>query len=175
MKKKGKIPLIWWAICIALMPMMFFGKTTALFTDEVVVNNNIFSTATLSIEVTPKPIFNVSDIVPGDVIERTVTVENSGTVSFLYDITNTPSVSSLLWTDVTNGLQLEVKQGTTILYNGPISGLNGGFSPIQLNSAQTEVLTLTVTLPQSADNTFQNLTETVTFNFDAVQLTGANR
>ncbi|WP_162595844.1 TasA family protein [Bacillus sp. CGMCC 1.16541] len=175
MKRKRRSSLLWWAIIITFVPMMFFGKTTALFTDEVVIDDNIFSTATLSIEVTPSPIFNVSDIVPGDVIQRTVTVQNTGTVPFLYDVTNTSSMSSLLWTDVTNGLQLEVKEGSTILYAGPISQLNAGLSPIQLNSAETDVLTFTVTLPQSANNTFQNLTETVTFDFNAVQLTGANR
>ncbi|EMT45750.1 TasA family protein [Anoxybacillus flavithermus] len=158
-----------------LFPLWLIYETNALFTDEVAVPNNTATTATLDIVVSPSPIFNVSNLVPGDRIERTINVQNVGTVPFTYFI-RAYSNNTLLWTDVSNGLQLNIAKGSETYFNGPISQINTNpNSDLLLNSGASDVLQFTIIFPVTADNSFQNISETITFTFHAVQLPGTSR
>jgi len=136
----------------------------------------------------------VTNMVPGDTIQRSVTLQRSsdtetfGGVTLTTTATDTPT---LLTTDATNGLQMKVEEcsvawvkaattsdltcsGTT---TPPVASQRviGSLLPIPtttLNAAgRTSYLKVTLTLPANADNTFQGLTNTVKFTFDATQRT----
>ncbi|MDF2651506.1 MAG: hypothetical protein K0Q73_7311 [Paenibacillus sp.] len=169
-----------WAAIFFIALLLLIGQvgtTTALFTDSVANSNNIMATARLSVATSPATaLINVSNLVPGDTITRTIDVQNTGTVSFTYKITNSSSTNTLLWTNKTNGLQLDIKQGAATYYTGPISDLNVNIAPdLNLTASSTHTLTFTISFPVLADNTFQQLSETIAFTFSATQLPGAAR
>lgn len=140
-----------------------------------------------------------TDVMPGDSIERAVDVINGSS----YNLTSvtmgtTASGGTALSTDTTNGLQLKVDSCSvawTETSNSPRSGYSytcGGTltnittsSPLvapsrNLGSAilvagTTVHYRITMTLPSSADNSFQNLSTVVTHTFDTAQPSAGNR
>lgn len=138
-------------------------------------------------------------LVPGDTVQRTVTLsrgsdnENFGGVT----LTTTASPSSVLDTDATNGLQLKVEQcgtawtqagstktftcaggATTVVGQRAVIGSNLPTADMlsSLNGAsKTAFLRLTLSLPTTADNTFQGKSSTIKFTFDATQRTREDR
>jgi outer membrane biosynthesis protein TonB len=113
---------------------------------------------------------NLTGLVPGDSIERAITVQNSGNVAFRYTISATQTASTLLWTDTTNGLQLVVRtSGSTVLYSGPLSGLGTIAGPTALAPATSELLRYTFYFPGNASNAFQGLVQDLALVFDAVE------
>jgi len=140
-----------------------------------------------------------SDLVPGDTVQRTVTLSRSNdTDSFgSVKLTTAGTTSNLLTSDATNGLQMKVDQcsvawvkpansndltcsGTTtnvVAQRAVIgSNLDLGAATTALNAVgATSNLRVTLTLPTAADNTFQGLSNTVNFTFDATQRTAEVR
>jgi hypothetical protein len=115
-------------------------------------------------------IVNLADLVPGDSLTRTLTVQNAGSLAFRYTVSVTQTTSTLLWTDPTDGLQLTVRTGGgTVLYAGPLSGLGSLAGPTILAPGTTELLSYTVAFPGTASNSFQGLTQDLTLVFDAIQ------
>jgi hypothetical protein len=115
-------------------------------------------------------IVDLADLVPGDSITRTITVQNSGSLAFRYTVSATQTASTLLWTDPTNGLQLTVRTaGGTVLYAGPLAGLGGLAGPTKLAPGTSELLSYTVDFPGTAANTFQGLTQDLALVFDAIE------
>jgi spore coat-associated protein N len=134
--------------------------------------------------------------VPGDSLTRAVTLNNSGTAG-LSSITlgSTASTANLLSSDTVNGLQLAVKScpvpytqgGTaaaptytcsgaeTVLANGAaVTSLQlPGLA--SLNPGGSDNLVFSVTLPTSAGNSFQGLSNTLNLTFTGVQRTGSAR
>ncbi|UNL85909.1 CalY family protein [Priestia koreensis] len=159
-----------------LIPLLFFQSTSALLTKRIDDPNNTFQTGTLNMSVSPSAVFNITNMVPGDFAAKTVTIQNTGNVDFTYVVGAINTGSTNLWTDKTNGLQVEIKKGATTYYSGPVSDVSTNpASPLSLPVGQNDVLTIKVTLPISADNTFQMLTEVITFTFQATQLPGQDR
>ena len=112
----------------------------------------------------------LGDLVPGDVMDRTITLKNTGTLAFKYSVSATQTASTLLWTDTTRGLQLTVATGSgTVLYNGPLSGLGVLARPTTLVPGATELLRYTFTFPAAAPDTFQRLAQDLTLVFAATQ------
>ncbi|EZP76789.1 hypothetical protein H839_09343 [Parageobacillus genomosp. 1] len=149
------------------------------FTDSVSNPGNIVRSALLDISTTPASptlIYNVNNLVPGDTATRLVQIHNSGNVDFTYKISVTASPgNTLLWTDTSKGLQIEIKDqdSGTVHYQGPISELVT--SDIPLAVGQSHNLQFKIMFPEEADNSFQNLQESLTFTFDATQLPGSER
>lgn len=115
-------------------------------------------------------VVTLGDVVPGDTIDRTITVKNTGTLGFRYAVSATQTATTLLWTDPTNGLQLTVSaSGGTVLYRGPVSGLGSLASATVLAPGDTELLRYTFALPAGAPNTFQGLLQDLTLVFTATQ------
>jgi spore coat-associated protein N len=134
-----------------------------------------------------------TDIVPGDTIQRAVDLlVDSTTTSDLSSITltTTAASSNVLTSDAAHGLQLEVKRcsvpwteaGTAPAYTYTCSGTESsvlasraiigsgvGLSNLALASGSTNNLRVMVTLPTTADDTFQNLSNTVTYTFTGTQ------
>jgi hypothetical protein len=134
--------------------------------------------------------------VPGDSLTRAVTLNNTGTAA-MSSITfaTTATASNLLTTDVVNGLQLAVRScsvpytqgGTaaapTYTCGGTESVLTSGAAVrsvqlpglASLNPGGSDNLVFSISLPTSADNSFQGLSNTLNLTFTGVQRTGAAR
>jgi len=115
-------------------------------------------------------IVNLTGLIPGDTISRTITVTNSGSLGFRYAVSATQTASSALWTDTADGLQLTVStSGGTVLYSGPLSGLSALAGPTVLAPGASETLHYDFAFPASAPNSFQGLLQDLALVFDAVQ------
>lgn len=128
-------------------------------------------------------------LMPGDRIERLVTLTNAGDqdlVGMTLTTTDKAPVASILTTDKTNGLQLAVENcavawsGTTGAYTcpAPISiiptrSIVGANTPLlslaSVRGKGTDNLKVTVTLPVTADNAFQGITSSVAFAFAGIE------
>ena len=137
-----------------------------------------------------------SGFLPGDSMTRAVTLTNSGTAA-LSSVTlgTTATVPSILTTNTTNGLQLNVKScsqawtqggtaaaptftcggtvtdlGTTpVVSNRTLAGMNS------LNPGGTDHLTFTISLPSAADNAFADKSATLSLVFTGTQRAGNAR
>lgn len=148
----------------------------ALFTDQATNSGNAFTSGTVDIALTngtPLP-FTVSAMAPGDSVNGTLVVANSGTLQLRYAMTTTGDGTSIL----DEQLDCVIAQGATTLYSGKLSSAVIG-NPAQgaqagdrtLGAATNETLTFTVSMPIGTNNSYQGTTCTVAFVFDAEQTT----
>jgi hypothetical protein len=150
-------------------------RTSASFTATSTNPTNTANSATLTMS-NNKPnagdLVNVTNLVPGDTMNRTVTITNSGNVNFTYSAASSAVANTLLWSDVTNGLQVTVKRGAAVLYTGALKNLilpsSGTIAP-----AATDTLTYDFTFPAGAGNTYQTLAQDFTITYTATQLAGS--
>jgi len=163
------------------------SQTVASGTVVIALGNTGASTNRLTV--------NASGLVPGDTIQRSFDISNTGSQDLAsIALTNTASPSSLLDTDTTNGLQMVIDRcsvawtesgsspafsyscsgsTTTILTTRPViqsaltmSGLSA------LTAGGSDHLRLTLTFPSTAGNTLQGLTSTLTYSFLGTQRAG---
>ena len=155
------------------------GGTLADFTAVTTNPGNSFQSAVLTMTTDhPASSFvNVSDLIPGDSATRSVTVQNTGSVAFTYDITasNEGGPQSLLWSDHVDGLQVNVSDVDGVIYDGPIADLDEVSAGVEVDAGDTHVLTYVLSLPSSAGNAFQGLTQGIGITYDATQLAGQAR
>ncbi|GAB2854521.1 TasA family protein [Nocardioides pacificus] len=137
-------------------------------------------------------------MVPGDRIERAVTLTRSGSELFGTVSLTTASVAtptpSILTTNTTMGLQLAVDScdkawtvaadksltcsgiTTSVLASSPVVAANRPLGSVTtaLNNEAIKVANLRVTLalPTAADDTFQGKSDSISFKFDATQRAG---
>ena len=152
-------------------------KSSASFTATTTNPGNSFGSATLTAsndKSAAASLISISDLVPGDTANRTVTITNSGNVGFTYVGAISATAATALWTDVTNGLQVTVKRGAAVLYTGALKNMALAASGT-IAAAGTDTLTFDFSLPATADNTFQTLTQDFTITYTATQLAGAAR
>ncbi|SDT52506.1 Camelysin metallo-endopeptidase [Pseudarthrobacter equi] len=139
-----------------------------------------------------------SGLVAGDTVQRAVTLSNTGNQNLsAITLTTAASPSSKLDTDTVNGLQLTVDacsvpwteagtspaftytcSGTVTQVLAPRAAVGANMALAGLNSvtsAAADNLRVTVTLPSSADNTFQGLSSTVGFSFTGTQRTATSK
>jgi predicted ribosomally synthesized peptide with SipW-like signal peptide len=164
------------------------SQTVASGTVVIALGNTGASTNRLTV--------NASGLVPGDTIQRSFDISNTGSQDLAsIALTNTASPSSLLDTDTTNGLQMVIDRcsvawtesgsspafsyscsgsTTTILTTRPViqsalamSGLSA------LTAGGSDHLRLTLTFPSTAGNTLQGLTSTLTYSFLGTQRAGS--
>jgi hypothetical protein len=173
--------------------------TFGTFTDSSTPIAATVASGTLSIDVTQQgftvPV-TTSNFVPGDSLTRAVNLVNDGS-SALGSVTlsSTVATPSLLTTDTTNGLQLAVKscsvpwvQGGTasaatytcsgterLLGSGPVVNAFALSSPASLVAGATDYLTFAISLPTSADNSFQGKSAALSLTFTGTQRTGSAR
>ena len=137
-------------------------------------------------------------VAPGDTIQRTVDLVNSGSLDFAsLALTTTASTSSVLDTDATNGLQMAIDgcsvpwteggtapaytytcSGTTtsVLASSPVIQSNVALSSMSAATAGgTDHLRVTLTLPATAGNTFQTQSSAIDYVFSGTQRTATNR
>jgi hypothetical protein len=173
--------------------------TFGTFTDSTTPIATTIASGTLSIDVTQQgytvPV-TTSNFVPGDSMTRAINLINDGSSPLGSVILNSSvATPSNLTTDTTNGLQLAVKscsvawtQGGTaqaptytctgterLLGNGPAVTNLTLSNPASLVAGQTDYLTFAVSLPTSADNTFQGKTAALSLTFTGTQRAAAAR
>ena len=137
-----------------------------------------------------------SALAPGDTVQRSVDLTNSGSIDLAgVTLTTSASPSSLLDTDATNGLQMVIDKcsvawtesgppytytcsgsTTSVLATRPVIGATIALSNLgSLTSGATDRLRITLTFPSGAGNTLQNQSSTITYAFTGTQRTGTNK
>ncbi|WP_304505483.1 TasA family protein, partial [Blastococcus sp. LR1] len=165
--------------------------TFGTFTDSTTPVNTTLDTGTLSITATQQGTLplTISNLVPGDTVTRAVTVKNDGNLPFgSLTLGTTVAAPSVLTTDAVNGLQLAVKScavawvqsgngftcssGEKTLGSGPVAGNINLAGAASLNAGATDFVAYTVSLPTTADNTFQGKSAALSLVFTGTQKTG---
>jgi len=172
--------------------------TFGTFTDSTAPLNTTVATGTVDINLAVPsggvaiPV-TTTGFVPGDSLSRDVDLSNNGT-SALSGVTlvSSATAGSILTTDTTNGLQLAVKScsvawtqggtasaptytcsGTpTTLMSGPAVSNNLLNGLASMNAGGVDHLIFSVSLPTSADNTFQGKSASLSLTFTGTQRTG---
>src|SRR6266516_4341498 len=137
-----------------------------------------------------------SGLAPGDTIQRSVDLINSGSLDLAsVTLTTTASPSSLLDTDATNGLQMVIDKcsqawtesgppytytcggtSSSVLVSRAVIGNNLTLSNLGSTTAgATDHLRVTLTLPSGAGNTLQNQSSTITYAFTGTQRAATNK
>jgi hypothetical protein len=176
-------------VILALLVGVLTLSALAVFTDSQAVTANTFSTGTIDISTSPTTaLVTYSSMLPGDQVTAPITVSNAGTGDLRYAVTSTTTEAVLA-----AQLDLTIKSGVTtcsnagftvdgtVVYAAGDLGSTGGMNLIgdpsqgaqagdrSLAASASEVLCFNVSLPLSSGNTFQNLTTTATFTFQAEQ------
>jgi len=111
---------------------------------------------------------SMANMRPGTCATQNVTVFNVGRNPFLtYTVTTSVvDTPTPLWTDALNGLQLRIRRGTTVLYDGSlaVTGLDLGMS---IAAGASDLLELNVCLPPSAGNAVQGAAQTIALTWTA--------
>jgi predicted ribosomally synthesized peptide with SipW-like signal peptide len=177
--------------------------TWATFTSSATANQSVSSgTVVIALGTTGtsanRLTVNATDVAPGDTIQRAVDLNNTGSLSLSgVALTTVATTSSLLDTDATNGLQMVVDRcsvawteagtapaytytcsGTTssVVASRPVVGSNLAMSNLTATApGATDHLRVTLSLPTTADNTFQGKSSTISYTFTATQRAGTNR
>ena len=152
-------------------------KSSASFTATTTNPSNSFGSATLSAsndKSAAASLISISNLVPGDTANRTVVISNTGNADFTYTAAISATANTLLWSDTTNGLQVTVHRGATQIFTGALKNLSLAASPT-IAAGGTDTLTFDFSLPTSANNTFQTLTQDFTITYTATQLAGTAR
>jgi len=141
---------------------------------------------------------NATGIAPGDTIQRSVDLSNTGSLDLsAVTLTTAASPTSLLDSDGTNGLQMVIdrcasawtESGTTpaftyacsggstnLVASRAVIGSNVSLPGLSaLTSGGTDHLLVTLTLPPAAGNTFQGLSSTISYTFTGTQRAATNK
>ena len=177
--------------------------TFATFTSSTSASQSVSSgTVTIALgatgAATNRLTVGASNIAPGDTIQRSVDLLNSGSIDLSgITLTTSASPSSLLDSDATNGLQMTIDRcsnawtegGTapaytytcsgstsTVLANRAVVGSNLTLSNLTaLTNGVTDHLRVTLSFPSAAPNSFQNQSSTIQYTFTGTQRAGTNK
>ncbi len=192
-KVVGSLAIIGTAAAVAGMGT--FGS----FTDTTTPVDATIASGTLSINVSQTgyavPV-TTAGFVPGDSLTRAVTLVNDGSAQLgAVSFASVATAGSILTTDTVNGLQLSLRScSVPWTQSGPASAptyacsgttqtlVNGAAvtnvplaNPASLNAGGVDHLAFTVSLPASADNTFQGKSASLSLTFTGVQRSGTAR
>jgi len=174
---------------LALFAAVMSLSVLALFTDTASVPANAFSTGTLDISTSPtSALVTFSGMAPGDQVTAPITVTNAGSLNLRYAVTSTTTENTLaaqldltIKTGVTTCTNAGFGTDGTIIYGpgdlGSTAGINIIGDPAQgsqsgdrtLAPSANEVLCFKVTLPSTTGDSYQGLSTTATFAFQAEQ------
>ena len=149
----------------------------ALFTDQVTVPGNGFTTGTIDLTVAPTTaFFTVSNLMPGDSFNAPVAVTNTGTSQLRWTLAGTATGTGGLETQIVLAVGA-VSPALCPAWNGvatpaPLStGALGSaaLSAQVLNAGATSDLCFRASLPLATGNAFQGTTASASFTFAAEQ------
>ncbi|WP_080845810.1 TasA family protein [Cytobacillus gottheilii] len=176
MNKTKKLSLLIFSsmTVIAFILVQSVSQSTAYFTANTANAGDQINTGNLALalgdgESVTSP-FTVNNFVPGDYIERTFTVNNTGSVDFSLDVSSAGTDQSVLWSDETKGLQITINDGPAM----PISKLEKEMVGNVLASGLTTVK-VKIQLPVEADNEFENKAQNFQLIFTAASIEGVKR
>jgi len=177
--------------------------TFATFTSSTSASQSVSSgTVTIALgatgAATNRLTVGASNIAPGDTIQRSVDLINSGSIDLSgITLTTNATASSLLDTDATNGLQMVIDRcsnawtegGTAPAYTYTCSGATSSVLASRavvgsnltlsnlaaLTNGVTDHLRVTLTFPSAAPNSFQNQSSTIQYTFTGTQRAGTNK
>jgi spore coat-associated protein N len=177
--------------------------TFATFTSSTSASQSVSSgTVTIALgatgAATNRLTVGASNIAPGDTIQRSVDLVNSGSIDLsAITLSTSATTSSLLDTDATNGLQMVIDRcsnawteggtapaytytcsGTTstVLASRAVVGSNLTLSNLAaLTNGVTDHLRVTLSFPSAAPNSFQNQSSTIQYTFTGTQRAGTNK
>jgi len=144
---------------LLLINMICFYPVANVFADD----GNGTAENELDISLLPtEKLFDISNMKPGDWAPRTITVRNSGSKDFVYQMQLQNSGDEKLF----NELLLEIKVGDTELYQGKMAAFKS-LPERKLTSSTEETLDITVRFPEHLGNEFQGLESAFVFSFIA--------
>jgi len=169
--------------------------TYASFTSSTAAKAQNLSSGTVSLTLGTADRLTVaaSNLVPGDTIERAVDLTNNGSAGTSsvgsITVTTSPTTSSLLDSDATNGLQMQIDNcsvpwtesgppytytcgGTqsVALASTPVIGANVPLSNMgAVTAGNTDHLRVKLSFPSGASNSFQGLSSVIDYTFTAEQ------
>jgi len=176
-------------IGIALLGALTVGSiaatsmSLAFFTDTNAAGANAFTTGTITLGLNPtSAILSSGAMMPGDTVNGSLIVTNSGTAQLRYAVTSSSTNADakalnaqLTLAIKTLGTSCAAFDGTS-LYSGalsaaaigdPTAGAQAGDR--SLAGASNETLCFRATLPSGTGNAYQGATTTATFTFQAEQ------
>jgi spore coat-associated protein N len=169
-------------LVIGLAGGLFTLGSGAFFTDQATDTDNTIATGTVDINVSPtSATLTASNMAPGDTINGSIVVTNSGSLALRYALKSTTTENTLAaqldMTVKTEGTGCNNFDGTTLYGPDDFGNTTGKaiFGDLSTHTGRTlapsgsETLCFRVTLPTSTDNSFQGLTTTATLTFDAEQ------
>lgn len=153
--KKGWLNLIVLVNIFGLLSLL--SSIQAAFSSIVTSPNNLLQLGTLDLDLTPSPLFSITDFKPGDSDPQTLTVKNQGSLDFQYNFEfNKTSGSDALC----QALELKAVLNGTTHYDNSLANFILP-SPVAVATNLEDNWDLTVSLNQS-DESLQSLT----CNFD---------
>jgi spore coat-associated protein N len=190
------------AMILAALSMVGAGAY-ATFTGSASTSQSV-TTGTVTIALgatgasTNRLTVNATGVAPGDTMQRSFDLANTGTLDLSsLTLTTTASPSSVLDTDATNGLQMVIDRcsnawteagsspaftytcsgaTTTVIASRAIVGSSLTMSGLSaLIAGGTDHMRLTLTLPSATGNAFQGLTSTITYAFTGTQRAATDR
>lgn len=182
-RRSRRVRLFVTLIAAATLAMVGATSSLALFTDSDALGANAFTTGTVTLGLSPTTaLLTSSALMPGDNVNGTLVVTNSGTAALRYAVssasTNTDGkglAAQMTLVIKTLGTSCAAFDGTT-LYTGALSSAAVGSNAAgaqagdrTLAAAGSETLCFRASLALGTGNTFQNATTTTTFTFDSEQ------
>ncbi|HET6394535.1 MAG TPA: TasA family protein, partial [Blastococcus sp.] len=164
--------------------------TFGTFTDSTTPVTATVASGTVEIDVTGPAVdvpVNASNFVPGDSVTKTVNLVNTGTAPLASVLLNTTvtSTANVLTDDKTNGLQLAIQSCSvawagstctgelrTVVPSGSAAGMINLANPFSLAAGATDYLSFKISLPTSADNSFQGKSASLSLVFTGTQRAG---
>ena len=174
------------AVALGALTLVSLGATAsslALFTDAKTVTANTFTAGTIVLGVSPvTALLTAGTLMPGDNINGTLVMSNSGTGALRYSMTSASTnadgkalAGQMTLAVKTLGTSCAAFDGTS-LYSGalgsallgnPVAGADAGDRA--LAAGVSETLCFRASLPGATGNAFQGATTTTTFTFAAEQ------
>ncbi len=144
---------------LLLVCVICFFPVTSVFAD----GENDIDKKDIDISISPKDaLFDISNMKPGDWAPRAITVKNSGSKDFDYQMQLQNSGEKKLY----NELLLEIKSGDNELYQGKMAAFKS--LPTRTLTSDTEYnLDITIRFPEHLGNDFQGLNSAFVFTFTA--------
>ncbi|MBN2839486.1 MAG: hypothetical protein JXP37_00815 [Coriobacteriia bacterium] len=156
--------LLTYAAIIATM--LSIGGARAYFTAQTEVKDNMITAGTLSMSVEPtSSALSVEGLIPGETINRTIEVRNSGTVD-CEAVTSAAKKAGI--TDFWTALQCRAVCDGVELYDGPLSTLKT--APVRVDAGSAVQITYAVGLPSTVGNDLQGDYVRASVYVDAEQL-----
>ncbi|MBP1759269.1 MAG: hypothetical protein H6Q63_186 [Firmicutes bacterium] len=149
MKKRILVSLATMGIVATLVG----GATFAIFTDQSTNASNTFTAGTLEVEAGAQNTQGVvlTNMAPGDTIDGTFVVTNTGTLELRFD--TTANISGTIF------------EGTT----PAVVTIDNAADVVVAPNGGTQTVSYHVNLPQGAGNTYMGATGDLTFTVDAEQ------